>query len=245
MTESNQQEKMRAEFLKRGYAVQEQFLPASRQKEFFASITDFRQTHVLPEIHRKVPGRSLHYFVIDGEQIEQHLPAIVQLYQEVNVFVCEVAGEELVPLQDKKVGVNVNITPQGGVYRWHYDRNAVTALLYLNEVTGGEIEFYPNYRLFLGKRTHTSLQKWLDSLLRLSFVRNLFSRKVVVKPAPGRLVLIRGNRTLHSVRPVVGDERRINIVLSYDLPHGQFLAEKQLDAYLYTQEAITSDPNYG
>jgi hypothetical protein len=40
-----------------------------------------------------------------------------------------------------------NITPPGGEYRWHYDRNAATAILYLNEVPGGETEMFPNYRL--------------------------------------------------------------------------------------------------
>lgn len=37
--------------------------------------------------------------------------------------------------------------PPGGEYRWHYDRNAVTAILYLNEVPGGETEIFPNFRL--------------------------------------------------------------------------------------------------
>ncbi|HET8840930.1 MAG TPA: hypothetical protein VFN35_05650 [Ktedonobacteraceae bacterium] len=41
--------------------------------------------------------------------------------------------------------MNGNIMLAGGEYRWHYDQNTITALLYPNKGDGGEIEFYPNY----------------------------------------------------------------------------------------------------
>jgi len=144
-------------------------------------------------------------------------------------------------LDDKKAGVNVNITERGGTYQWHYDRNAVTVLLYLNEVTGGELEFYPNYRIFVKNRKLIFLQQWFDNLLRVDVVRSLFGKKVTVKPAQGRLVVMRGNRSLHSVRAVEDDKERINIVLAYDVPHALFHAEKQLDAYLYAPEPAVLD----
>ncbi len=48
-----------------------------------------------------------------------------------------------------------------------YDRNAVTAILYLNTVSGGETEMYPEYRIHLGKRKGARFQKWLDVLLQV------------------------------------------------------------------------------
>jgi 2OG-Fe(II) oxygenase superfamily len=243
MSTSEQKQFLQDEFQKQGYAVQDQFFSVAQCNHFLEMITQFRQGQgqVLPEIHRKVRGRSLRYKVIDGEKIEQHLPKIAQLYRQINELVREISNQDLVPLDNKKVGVNVNITERGGTYQWHYDRNAVTVLLYLNEVTGGELEFYPNYRIFLKNKGPNFLQQCLDNLLRVGVVRDLFGKKVTVKPAPGRLVVMKGNRSLHSVRAVEDDKERLNIVLAYDIPHATFHAEKQLDAYLYVPEPMGSD----
>jgi len=241
MSASDQKHSLQTEFQKKGYAIQDQFFTVAQCSHFLDVITQFRESHTLPEIHRKARGRSLRYKVIDGEKIEQHLPEIAQLYQQINELVREIINQDLAPLDDKKAGVNVNITERGGTYKWHYDRNAVTMLLYLNEVIGGELEFYPNYRIFLKNKGHTFLQRWLDGLLRVGIIRGLFGKKITVKPASGRLVVMAGNRSLHSVRAVEDDKERLNIVLAYDLPHTSFHAEKQLDTYLYTPEPIVSD----
>jgi len=56
---------------------------------------------------------------------------------------------------------------------------------------------------------------------------------------------MRADRCWHSVRSVIGDRERINIILSYDLPGTEFPTAEGLDSYLYTQEeARSSDPNY-
>ncbi len=195
-------------------------------------------------VYRKVWGRSLHYFVIDGHQVEQHLPEIWRLYHRVNDVINKACGRTLAPLENRRVGANVNITPHGGEYRWHYDRNAVTAIVYLNEVPGGETELYPKFRLRL-KQRYSRLQHWLDRLLQLGLVRRIFGTLVMVAPRRGSLVLMAGNTCLHSVRPVGGDEDRINLILAYDEPGAQFAIEKNLDTYLYTEHAsAASDPNY-
>lgn len=245
MGTSEQKQQLQAEFRQKGYAIQEQFLSAEQSLHLLEIITQFKQTHTLPEIYREVRGRSLRYRVIDGELIAQHLPEITQVYKEVKEVACEVAQEDLAPLGNLKVGANVNITPKGGVYRWHYDRNAVTVLIYLNQVRGGELELYPSYRIFLKNKGPAFLQRWLDNLLQVGMLRSLFTHKVVVQPLQGRLVIMRGNRCLHSVRPVEEDKERVNMVLSYDTPLAKFRGEKQLDAYLYTQEQVAaSDQNY-
>jgi hypothetical protein len=51
-------------------------------------------------------------------------------------------------------------------YRWHYDRNAVTGILYLNEVSGGETEMYSGCRIYLGRYKDTIAQRWLDKISR-------------------------------------------------------------------------------
>jgi 2OG-Fe(II) oxygenase superfamily len=234
-------EKMHKEFLKREYITQDHFLTSEQCAYFLDQIAQFQQQHSLAVIHRAHGERPLHYKVINGEQIEQYLPEIEALYKQLGELSTAISGAEMVPLSNKRVGVNVNITPGAGTYRWHYDRNAVTVLLYLNEVTGGEIELYPQYRLFLNDRGPAFLQQLFDRLLRIELVRHVFGRKVVVVPAPGRMVVMRGNRCLHSVRSVEGDRERVNIVLAYDAGERQpLLARQALDQYLYSQEPVTS-----
>jgi hypothetical protein len=162
-----------------------------------------------------------------------------------NDLVNRITGLALVPLENERVGCNVNIMGAGNTYRWHYDRNAVTAILYLNEVDGGETECYGNYRISLGDKRFSKLQKPLDDLLQLRFVRGLFGKHQMFAPKTGRLLVMRGDRCLHSVSPVLGDGERINIIMSYDVPGANFAVEKRLDNYLYNSEnANGSDPNY-
>ena len=230
-----------------GFVLVDDFLGPEDCGKLLGQIGQYRQHNGLAEISRPMKDRSLRYSVIDGERIRANLPSIWQLYRgPANQLVNELAGASLEPLQGVKAGVNVNVMPPGrSEYRWHYDRTAVTAILYLNQVEGGETELYPNYRILLNGKQHSRLQLTLDRFLQTSGVRRLFGTKQVVEPHPGRMVVIRGNRCWHSVRGVEGSEDRINIILAYDAPDAQFGMEVGLDSYLYTDATpSTKDPNY-
>ena len=230
-----------------GLVLVDDFLDPEDCEKLLAEIGHHRQHNGLAEISRPMKGRSLRYLVIDGEKIRANLPSVWKLYRgAANQLVNGLAGASLEPLQNIKAGVNVNVMPPGrSEYRWHYDRTAVTAILYLNQVEGGETELYPNYRILLNGKQHSRLQLTLDRFLRTSAVRRLFGTKQIVEPHPGRLVVIRGNRCWHSVRGVEGSEDRINIILAYDDPDARFGMEAGLDSYLYTDETpSTKDPNY-
>lgn len=229
----------------KGYQIIDDFLTGEQCQDLLEAIASYRSTEEVVEVYRQEKERSLHYFVIDGDKIEKCLPEVKRLYLDINKLVNRISGKNLVPLSNKRVGVNINITSGGGEYRWHYDRNAVTAILYLNEVAGGETEMYPKYRIYLSQKKHTSLQGFLDKTLQLKLVRRLFGKKESVEPRAGRMLIMQGDRCLHSVRPVEGDRDRINLILSYDVAGANFPMEKNLDSYLYTQqEQPSSDPNY-
>ena len=198
------------------YWVDHDFLTKSESEHFLSLVKMYRQSHKIPQIYRNRRGRSLDYSVIDGGQIRKHLVEIDRLYREINHVVNAASGKILTPLANAQVGVNVNITSPGGEYRWHYDRNELTGILYLNEVEGGETELYPGYR------------------------------KVAIKPRQGTLLLMKGKTCLHSVRPVLGEHDRVAIIFSYDVPEASFDIEQRLDSYLYSENADSSsnDPNY-
>jgi 2OG-Fe(II) oxygenase superfamily len=233
------------EYDAKGYCIVDRFLAPEECGRLLALIGRYREVHSVVEIHRETRRRSLKYGVIDGHNIKNNLPYIFKLYNDVEAILHEVSGQRLAPLADERVGVNVNITWVGGEYRWHYDRNACTAIIYLNEVAGGETELYPNYRLRLPFARDSRLQRWLDGLLQLGPVLALLGKPITVRPRAGTMLVMQGNRCLHSVRQVEGDTERIVIVLSYDVPGATFAIAEKLDAYLYTQEEVASpDPNY-
>lgn len=221
------------------------YLSSAECEAILHSVREFRSAHTLPLIHRKSAGRSLRYFVIDGEMVHESLPALVDVYNRIAEIVRGRFGPDLAPLRNRAASVNVNITPPGGEYRWHYDRNAVTAILYLNTVAGGETEMYPDYRIHLGRWKNRALQRWLDALLQCAPLLKISGKRTLISPAQGLLLIMRGDRCLHSVRRVEGSEDRINIVMTFDLTKARFAVEKNLDPYLYSKKAAPSfDPNY-
>ncbi len=225
--------------------MQDAFLSNEACDDLLRQIAAYRVKHELPEVYRESGSRPLHYRVIEGERIAAHFPDLISLYACVNDLVNEAMGETLEPLEDRKVGLNVNVTPAGGAYRWHYDRNEVTAILYLNAVPGGETEIYPNYRLFMEGARYTALQRFADRVMGMPPIRTVFGKLVQVAPEAGLLVAMRGNRCLHSVRPVEGDEDRINVIMSFDRPGAQFDVASELNQYLYAATRVSvDDPNY-
>jgi len=220
-------------------------LAAETCRDWLDAVRSFQREHPLPEIHRPARGRSLRYSVIHGEQIAESFPRLEELYRRIQSIAHEKSGLELMPMRQKKVAININITPPGGEYRWHYDRNALTAILFLNAVEGGITEMYPGHRLALKGRSHSAWQQGLDRLW-MSSAGRVFSRKIGVEPAPGRLLLMRGDRCLHSVTAVKGREDRINVIFSYDQVGATHPQEEGLNDYLYTPKNVgDSDPNYG
>jgi hypothetical protein len=228
-----------------GCVIIENFANTSLCAELLAQVNDYRCRHTVPIIERCNGELPLKYSVIDGDRIANDLPDVVSVYERVTRLVKQSWGGEIEPLPDRKVACNINITQPGGSYRYHYDRNAVTAILYLNATRGGETECYPNYRLSLAPAAHSNLQQKLDRVLQNRFVRSVAATQLLVRPRPGRLLIMQGNRCLHSVRPVLGSSDRINIVMSYDRPHARFDVDANLNQYLYsTAETHVGDPNY-
>jgi hypothetical protein len=235
---------MTTDFWKEGVAIQRDFLSAEECERHCQSVLALDRAIGLPLIERRVRERSLRYKVVDGRIIADALPEIEDLTQRVEEALGRICGPGLVPIDDAVAARNINVTPPGGEYRWHYDRNAATAIIYLNEVPGGETEIFPNFRLLIRGGRCQRIQRRLDDVLRLRIVRQLFGHQKLVEPRQGTLVIMRGNTTLHSVRAVHGTEDRIAVVLAYDFP-GQGHQRKALNSYLYTSAPrVEVDPNY-
>ncbi len=114
--------------------MQENFLYQTECDSLLQLISDYRQINSIPKIYRNIKPIPLSRSVINGTIIQSQIPEIQQLYETVNQVINNLTNKQLFPLQDIQVGCNINITEKGGTYQWHYDRNGITALLYLNKV---------------------------------------------------------------------------------------------------------------
>jgi len=228
----------------RALRVVDDFMSVPECAEILAAIRLYRTRRELPFIDRAERGRSLRYRVIDGNAVARDMAELDVLYRYTGELIGSWCGQRLVPIEDRAAGININITPPGGEYRWHYDRNAVTAIVYLNEVTGGATEIYANHRILLPQPLR-ALQHSVDAIARGRIVLAVVGNKTVVTPRVGRLVVMRGDRCLHSVCAVEGTVERINLCLAYDRVGHRRRQHRALDDYLYTEQVMSGpDPNY-
>lgn len=227
-----------ANFWRKGLEVVPGFLSSDECQVLLSAVADYRRTHELPVVLRQEKGRSLNYVVMEGWRFHEALPDSEALVDRIRTRLESICAEPLVLIDDARAACNVNITPPGGQYRWHYDRNLVTALVYLNAVEGGETDLYPRYRITWPWARPGAMQSLLDRLLLTTALRRVAGRPTAVTPAEGTFVALRGNTTLHSVRPVRGDQVRVNLVVAFDRP-GSLSTRRTLNAYLYESQ---SDP---
>jgi hypothetical protein len=220
------------DFWQRGVDVVPGFLSSDECEILLSAIGEYRRTHELPVIYRQERDRSLNYIVMEGFRFHEALPDAAALVERIRAQLEAICGQSLVLIDDSRAACNVNITPPEGQYRWHYDRNLVTALVYLNQVQGGETDLYPNYRVTVPGGHFTWLQSMLDRLLLTKALRAIAGKPRAIAPAQGTFVALRGNTTLHSVRPVRGDRERLNLVVSFDRS-GTDTTRQTLNTYIY------------
>lgn len=228
-------------FYRKGIEIVPGFLSGTECETLLSAIREYRLTHELPVIYRQVRERSLHYVVMEGSRFHEALPDSEALVDRIRHQLESICGESLALIGDARAACNVNITPPGGQYRWHYDRNLVTVLVYLNVVEGGETDLYPNYRIRLPGGRSRVLQSLLDRMLLNKVLRAVRGKPTVIAPTEGTFVALHGNTTLHSVRPVGGEHERVNLVVAFDRP-GSDATRKPLDAYLYGPESDEESP---
>jgi hypothetical protein len=214
-----------------------EFLPPAECARLVDAIARHRAVREAPLIERLDARRPLRYRVVDGEAVHAHLPELEELARSVQARVRGPRWGEVVPIGNRRVAINVNITEPGGEYRWHYDRNAVTAILYLDAVAGGETECYPGYRIRLRHPALAGAQRVLDALVQWTVFALRLRPRAVIAPEPGKLVIMRGDRCLHSVRAARGPGDRLAVVMAFDIPGARYRGEQELDAYLYSASA--------
>ena len=181
-------------FYRKGIEIVPGFLSGAECETLLSAIREYRLTHELPVIYRQVRERSLHYVVMEGSRFHEALPDSQVIVDRIRHQLESICGESLALIGDARAACNINITPPGGQYRWHYDRNLVTALVYLNVVEGGETDLYPNYRIRLSAGRPHVLQSLLDRMLLSKVLRAVAGKPTSITPSEGTLVGRNGRR---------------------------------------------------
>src|SRR5215469_11679136 len=188
-------------FREHKYVVIGDFLSAPECRELLQAIDRCKQTVDLIKVNQSSVTSRKNFLTFNGEDVEENIPAATKLYVRVNEVVNQLSGKDYAALENKQIGLSINVTPSGGTFSWHHDRHEITGILYLNEVeSGGELEFFPNNR-FLLKNNRGPVRKWLQlGFDALALGRSLMTRrKVIVTPKPGVLFIMIGTRCTHRV----------------------------------------------
>jgi hypothetical protein len=180
------------------------------------------------------------FLTINGSELEEMVPIVPRLTQDLCAFVSSLEGRPMAPLENKNVGLSLNLTPPGGVLSWHYDRNLVTCVVHLNEVNGGEFEVYPRYRVRV-RDNHTgvrrTLQRLFDAAMRPEPVRRLLGRKEIIRPRIGQAIVM-NSTCLHQVASVSGTTSRGAIIFCFDEVGKVFSKEDTKNYYGYRDQRV-------
>ena len=180
--------------------------------------------------------RTQKFYTKLGSEISKEIPKVNELYtKKIKGLIDQLFGPQFAPLNNKDIGLSLNITPKSGLLSYHYDRNEITAILYIQGCDGGDLELYPRFRILLPNRYHPfvlQFQRILDIFFRLPFILKFRSKqRFLIKPKSGLLVIMQGSRCLHRVLPVVGEKSRIAFVFCYDKPTVVWTRENAKDYY--------------
>jgi len=222
-------------FREHKYVVIDDFASAPECRELLHAIDRCKNTIGLIKVSQTSVTSRKRFLTINGEDVEENIPAAGRLYAKVNELVNRLSGTDYAALENKQIGLSINVTPAGGTFSWHHDRHEITAILYLNELDGGgELEFFPNNRVLL-KNNREGIRKWLQlGFDALGLAASLMTRrKVIVTPKPGVLCIMIGTKCTHRVRSVIGDRERVCVIFAYDVPGKDFSREVTGDYYGY------------
>lgn len=169
------------------------------------------------------------FFSKNGENLIKASPLITPLEREMVELSNWLSGETYAPLDNRSIGASVNVTPAGGGFGTHFDRQEISAIAYLNSVEGGALDLWPRLRRWE--------PKWLGKkAARVTMALTLALPPVSISPTRGSL-LIFTKYTPHRVAEVKGERSRVSLVYGLDRPGVSFLEGQEY--YGDAEESVT------
>lgn len=231
-------EELRRRYRAHGFAVACDFLSTDESTEVLHLAEGAGERMISVSVNTLIAKNR--FLTINGDELEALIPSISTWASKLCAVASELEGRPLALLENRTVGLSLNLTPPGGILSWHYDRNLVTAVVHLNAVSGGEFEIYPRYRVRL-RNNHFGprrfVQRVFDAAMRPSPVRRLVGRKKSLPPRAGA-ALFMDSTCLHQVAPVTGTTHRGAIVFCFDEPGKVFDRHRTRNYYGYRDQPV-------
>ena len=210
-------------FQKNGFLILENFLNRSTCAQLASEIMDFKQKEEVISVKLK----KSEFSTFNGFSIDENFPSIAHLYdKQVLEIINSICITPIATVQDRRIGLSVNLTSNEGKFQPHFDRNLMTAVLYVNEeFEGGQMQLFPRIRFLIKDRQSNPrrfFQKILDKLVCHPLYLNFVAQKIEVIPSAGNLLIFEGSRSLHEVKQVRGNNLRISIQFAYDIPETSY-----------------------
>jgi hypothetical protein len=209
-------------FARRGYAI----VPSALSRETCEAILQSLKETVF--IHHSEPHRreAMDFYTKNGADLVAVSPRVSLIESELSDWISRIAGAPYLPIDNRKMGISVNVMLGKGGFYTHRDRNAVTVVLFLNDQDSGELFVYPEFlrlqkllSLFPGKiggRAYTAMRRLLWMTLGPSRIM----------PCAGTLVAF--NHLLHRVADVRPGGTRVTLVVGLDPPN---VSSQHIDEY--------------
>lgn len=155
------------------------------------------------------------FYSKNGARLMAASPLVAPLESELIGLTNWLSGIEYLPLDNRAIGASANVTPAGGGFATHFDRQEISAIAYLNRVEGGELHLWPG------------LRKWEPQWLgrhaaRVTMFLTTVLRPVGIAPTKGSVLLF-NKFTPHRVAQVHSTYPRVSIIFGLDRPGVSFL----------------------
>lgn len=171
-------------------------------------------------IQRTEGNFQLTYRVVTGDHIREYWPELFAFYcgPAVHDWVQYVTGEDAISTSaNLRSAVNLNIMDQvDSVYRWHFDAEPYTVLLYLTGVQaedGGALEIIPNCSRHQVPSDHAS--------------------PIRLFPPAGTLLVMDGTRCYHRATAMLRPVVRFSVPMVFPKLENANDRPAGLDSYLY------------
>jgi hypothetical protein len=186
------------------------------------------------------------FYTINGDSFVSACPEIAEIERCLLEWISYISGSRYVPLDNRVVGVSLNVTRPGGGSATHHDSSAVTIILYLNDVDSGALHVYPAFLALVGHELATSLPilfyrlrilrryaiQWLNvSRGRVAkAVHHLLFHPVRVDARAGTVAAFT-RLSDHRVDPVMPGSLRFSLVFAADRPGVSFKDRQKYYGY--------------
>lgn len=204
-------------FHKHGYCVISKFLPRANLLHLQEEIEDYVKNNQLTQVR----WAASHFDTFNGSLVDEQVPTLNGIYDHCLLQEIKKLDPRMETLAQRNIGLSINVMQNNGKFQPHFDRNRLTAVLYVNDnYVGGEMRLYPRIRYWLGPSAgwlKKKLQRLLDRYARRDGYVSTYSKQASIKPQAGDLIVFEGTRTYHTVQPVIAGMNRISIQFAYDL----------------------------